>query len=249
MSIKGAPWREAATLILAAQTSPVTSLLPGIPKSNFQVLMMRRSSRSKFLPNSCVFPGGVVEDLDFDWRWKTLYQKVTQLPFEKLCQQLRIGGQRPPAIACKRESQFPPEVGFRIAAIRETFEESGILLLTPKEYFQGGHQVVRNGIRAVRYLLSDSEAESWRQRVRKDCGEFYTLCEDLDAVPDVWSLCEWCNWLTPWEQNRMATMRGVKQTHRFDTMFYLCCLEATPVVRTDEMEVTAPQVICDFNHQ
>ena len=237
MSLKGARWREAATLILAAQTNPVTSLLPGIQKANYQILMMRRSSRSKFLPNSCVFPGGAVEDLDFDWRWKDLYQKITQLSFDKLHQTLRVKGQRPPAYTVERDTNFPPEIGFRIAAIRETFEESGILLLKPHGDFT---TLPRTVLSDVHNFLSAEDALSWREKVRKNCGEFFTLCEQLGAVPDVWSLHEWSNWLTPWEESSGKSEDG--KIRRFDTLFFLSCLNTTPVATTDEMEVTAPQV-------
>lgn len=37
---------------------------------------------------------------------------------------------------------------------------------------------------------------------------------ELQAVPDIWSLYDWCNWLTP-----------AGYIKRFDTAFYMCCLD------------------------
>ena len=69
------PWREAATLILTARcvslpstihTTIHTTRQPTLEAATFdyRVLMLQRSSRSKFMPNAFVFPGGVVDQGD-----------------------------------------------------------------------------------------------------------------------------------------------------------------------------------------
>ena len=96
------PWREAATLILTARcaslpstihttihttnlpTTSTTTRQPTLEAATFdyRVLMLQRSSRSKFMPNAFVFPGGVVDQGDMAevggrgwdswwvwWRW------------------------------------------------------------------------------------------------------------------------------------------------------------------------------------
>ena len=54
----GKHWREAASLILVSKAPSSSSSV----KNDFQVLMMKRSSKSKFMPNACVFPGGDKQD-------------------------------------------------------------------------------------------------------------------------------------------------------------------------------------------
>ena len=60
------------------------------------------------------------------------------------------------------------------------------------------------------------------------------LVRELEAVPDLWSLGEWADWLTPTDLHE-------KGNRRFDTMFYLASLQEVPVTVRDELEVTASQ--------
>ena len=70
------------------------------------------------------------------------------------------------------------------------------------------------------------------KRCGKDGSAFIDLCVETGLCPDVWSLYEWSNWLTP-----------ISVGHkRFDTMFYICCLEKQPKVVLDYTEVTTLKV-------
>ena len=44
-------------------------------------------------------------------------------------------------------------------------------------------------------------------------SEFLTLCQHLNTAPDIWSLHEWSDWLTP---TQLKTEKS-----RFDTIFYI----------------------------
>ncbi|CAL7950636.1 unnamed protein product [Xylocopa violacea] len=66
--------------------------------------------------------------------------------------------------------------------------------------------------------ISKNELQDWQSRVHNDATEFYTLCENFNCYPDLWSLYEWSNWLTPTYTNGK----------RFDTAFYLACISTTP---------------------
>jgi 8-oxo-dGTP pyrophosphatase MutT (NUDIX family) len=116
--------RDAATLILLRDSDR--------PDGGIEVLLLQRHAQSAFLPGAHVFPGGVVEESDF-------------LPeMEARCQGLSFDGAHRII-----ENVLPPEksLGFFVAAIREAFEESGILLA----YGNGGRgladegQIVRSG--------------------------------------------------------------------------------------------------------
>ena len=42
---------------------------------DYQTLMLKRSSRSKFMPNAFVFPGGVLAEADTSEEWLTLLRE------------------------------------------------------------------------------------------------------------------------------------------------------------------------------
>jgi len=56
-------WREASSLIL------IKKMAQSVQGRDYQVLMALRSPQSSFMPNHCVFPGGVIDKkADFDKR-------------------------------------------------------------------------------------------------------------------------------------------------------------------------------------
>lgn len=78
------------------------------------------------------------------------------------------------------------------------------------------------------FPVSENELQNWQTRVHNDAREFYTLCESFNCYPDLWSLHEWSNWLTP------TYFIG----RRYDTVFYLACISAIPqtICEITEME-------------
>ncbi|XP_065519757.1 acyl-coenzyme A diphosphatase NUDT19 [Lathamus discolor] len=224
-------WREAATLLLAAG-APARLLRSPLGPFDYELLLLQRSSRSGFMPSAHVFPGGVVEAADFSADWLGL------LPASPLCglgqvRQPPPGSSRAPLFATDREelgSPLPGEVAFRICAIRETFEEAGILLLVPGPgpAAAGGPVVPLPADR----LPPAAELSEWRRRVQQEPACFLQLCQHLRCVPNIWALQEWSNWLTP-------VGRAGRGGRRYDTAFYLCCLERRPRTEQDSQEVTA----------
>ena len=57
------------------------------------------------------------------------------------------------------------------------------------------------------------------------------ILRELNCVPDIWSLIEWSNWLTP---------RNLKR--RYDTVFYICFVETKPPTSPDGVEVKSTTV-------
>lgn len=41
------------------------------------------------------------------------------------------------------------------------------------------------------------DCKHWQQLVHNDASKFLSLCEHLNVVPDIGSLFEWSNWITP----------------------------------------------------
>src|SRR5262245_64178292 len=75
-----------------------------------EVLMLERHAKSEFLPDAYVFPGGRVDDEDH-----ALGARVAGLSSAQ-------------ASAALRTVPAERALGYFVAAIRETFEESGLLL-------------------------------------------------------------------------------------------------------------------------
>ena len=199
-----------------------------------QVLLLKRSAKSKFMPNLYVFPGGVASDADFSAEWLQVFDLLgaeqRQNPFDFV----QRGGQGAPMFSRLRDksfSQIPSEIAFRICAIRETFEESGVLLTKKISDSPSFVPSLWDGPSFGSFCEEEAVIQEWRQWVNDDPVQFLRMCQDLQMVPDVWSLYEWSNWLTPRESSR-----------RFDTAFYLCCVDSKPHVCEDKGETVHSQV-------
>ncbi|XP_068017809.1 acyl-coenzyme A diphosphatase NUDT19 [Melanerpes formicivorus] len=223
-------WKEAATVLLAVGTPGRLSRSPLGP-FDYELLLLQRSSRSGFMPSAHVFPGGLVEAADFSADWLRLLPAAPRCGLG-LVRPPPLGSTRSPLFATDRQqlgSPVPGEVAFRICAIRETFEEAGILLLVP-----GRGPAAGGGPAAplpAERLPSSAELDEWRRRVQEDPVCFLQLCRHLGCVPNIWALQEWSNWLTP---------AGRAGGRRYDTAFYLCCLQQRPPhTSQDHREVTA----------
>lgn len=222
-------WRRAATLVLAAGwTSPPPP--PPARAEGFQLLLLQRAPSQGFMPGAHVFPGGVLDAADRSSDWLRLFAPHHGPP--------RFGlGPAPPPRATfpvlpdvlsgdgGDAAALPDDVAFRICAIRETFEEAGVLLLRPRG--------VLPAERRPRPALDPPPGlADWRARVRRDPRHFLSLCAHLDCTPDIWALHEWSNWLTPFVR---------RPGRRFDTAFYLCCLPGPPRSLPDQAEVVGCQ--------
>ena len=247
MTLKGGYWREAASLILVAKDESRLTTSSGKQQSDacdFSVLMLKRSRKSSFLSEKLVFPGGTLDDEDFHESWKSVLESGTE-PFSELESDFRVSGERPALFSRSRGSgrHLSAELASRIAAIRETFEETGILLVRPKaaQLPAGGAATKKTaGIPTRLHLVPKSAALGrWRERVRKDAGNFRRLCEELRVMPNVWALKEWSNWLTP---TTKTEEKPPEKPRRFDTIFFICCLDGIVKVSADRKEVYSPRV-------
>lgn len=235
-------WRRAASLILAAggtRPGAAASSLPPPPPppaEGFRLLLLQRSAKQGFMPNAHVFPGGALDAADRSADWLRLFAPYQGPP--------RFGlGPEPPR--CGTPSPVPPDgdagalpddVALRICAIRETFEEAGVLLLRPR----GPRPAGAPGEPAPepgRALEPPPGLADWRASVRRDARDFLRLCAHLDCTPDIWALHDWSVWLTPFFSHGHGYNRG----RRFDTAFYLCCLREPPLVCPDSAEVVGSQ--------
>ncbi|XP_070688655.1 acyl-coenzyme A diphosphatase NUDT19 [Pempheris klunzingeri] len=245
-------WKEAATLILTAGhklgadtlasrtplgSSHGRSQLPHKSCFDYDVLLLKRSSKSGFMPNAYVFPGGLVDSSDFSSEWLDIFKSFRNSPNFGLRSVKQPPETRPPIFATDRlklGSPIPGEVAFRICALRETFEESGVLLVVSK--LEEGSLLQRMEDRgAADELLQPkagglcrNELTKWRALVNQNPSNFIRMCRELEVLPNIWALHEWGNWLTP---------KGRYGGTRFDTAFFICCLQEVPHTLQDEKEI------------
>jgi 8-oxo-dGTP pyrophosphatase MutT (NUDIX family) len=181
--------REAATVVLA-RDGP----------AGVEVLLLERHRASPMAPGAYAFPGGRVEagDAAADWA-----------PF---CR-----GLSPAAAAAALPDVRPParSLGFWVAALREAFEEAGVLLAWDR----------RGGPFAAETLGSGLDAHRARCRASGGAALRDLLAErGLALATD--RLAYWAHWITPEE-------RPV----RYDTRFFVAA--APPALRAvpDGVEV------------
>ena len=109
---------------------------------NYKLLMTKRSNKMSFLASAYVFPGGHVDLSDFRLdSWLNFYARFNLLPYvEKLCQRnqqldkpriltnpLILGNNQ-------LDDYLKPDIALRLTAIRETFEETGVLIAFNGEF-------------------------------------------------------------------------------------------------------------------
>jgi len=95
-----------------------------------------------------------------------------------------------------------------VTAIRETFEESGILLCKRIDFDKTDTYALANH-------LEIKSIDEWRKLVRKNATNFIELCSQNNCYPDVNALHLWSNWLTP----------PILKT-KFDTKFFLAFIDS-----------------------
>jgi len=84
-------------------------------------------------------------------------------------------------------------------------------------------------------------AADQRQKVEQKPEYFLQMCLDLGVVPNIWALHEWRNWLTP---VFYKVSEPPAKPKRFNTMFYVCCVEcdSSPQTLVDEYETMQAEV-------
>ncbi len=163
---------------------PAATILLVRDTPTFEVLMVKRHQQIDFASGALVFPGGKTHAGDHDPAWE---QRV-------------IGW----------DATAPEKRALRIAAIREAYEEAGILLArhADGETFRG-----------------DERAGPARDDIAHDRRAFIDLVNELDVHLDLDALTVFARWITP---NMMPK--------RFDTYFYVAAAPADQLAVCDGWE-------------
>jgi len=147
-----------------------------------EILLLRRSRRARFIPGAYVFPGGRVDDADAA---STVLPRLVGQSADDADSRLGLSGSHPPGIA------------FRVAALREAFEETGILLESGGEEFRS---IPMNG---------GGEESRLRQELQGGRVTFPEVLARMGAVLSANSPTYIGHWVTP-----------VQERYRYDTRFF-----------------------------
>jgi 8-oxo-dGTP pyrophosphatase MutT (NUDIX family) len=147
---------------------PAATILLLRDAPEFQVLMVKRHHQIDFASGALVFPGGKTHEGDHDPAWA--------------------------AHAIGWADQPPDQQALRVAAVREVYEEAGIL-------------IARDG--AGVSFRGDERAHDARDSIAKDERAFIDLVRELDVSVDLTALTVFARWITP-----------LTMPKRFDTWFY-----------------------------
>jgi 8-oxo-dGTP pyrophosphatase MutT (NUDIX family) len=164
--------------------------------TGFQVYLLKRSGQSGFFPGSYVFPGGTVASEDRDADLWLRHSDIVLPGVEK-----RLGG----TLAA------PEMLAYGVAAIRETFEEGGVLLASRAQEIDSGMQAISETRKVKR--LSKGWFREWVVS-----GEWHLQLSRL---------APWTHWITP---------EAFKP--RFDTRFFLAFVPADQECSPDKEETT-----------
>lgn len=217
--------RNAATLIICSKINNASSLSDSY---NYKVILLKRSSGMKVASNRMVFPGGAYEKSDESLKWLKVFFKnhnlnngnssenLVKTYFANILFTNNHNINRPNLFMNNydKNKQLPPEISYRLCAIRETFEETGLLLA---HKIDNGCSFLSNTSakpkQFAHYVLDRNIVQKWHSRVTNDASEFINMFLELNIIPDLLALHEWSNWLTP-----------IQEKIRFDTMFFICFL-------------------------
>lgn len=192
--------RDAATVILLRQGAG--------PGTGVEAFLLRRTAELEFAPGACVFPGGSVDERDADpgigW--------AGPAP-EEFAAQLDVAPERARALVC--------------AAIRETFEESGVLLAGPAGDGAGlagsglvgtglvGTGLVDSGLVDAGLVSNSAALAADRHALLTGTATLGEVLRRRGLVLRADLLTPWARWITPEVSPR-----------RFDTWFFAAALPA-----------------------
>jgi 8-oxo-dGTP pyrophosphatase MutT (NUDIX family) len=174
--------------------STVALLRDGI--GGLDVFLVRRHHDMAFMGGAYVFPGGRVEASDRRPQWLAFADDVAV------------------AAAAMPDVDLATAIGFHVAAVRETFEEAGVLLAR----YPGGVTLAPG---------DGADLPAQRRALNAGTTDLLELFQEHRWRLEVTALAYVAHWVTP-----------EIETHRFDTRFFLAALPTGQVPVHDATETT-----------
>jgi 8-oxo-dGTP pyrophosphatase MutT (NUDIX family) len=172
---------EGRVEVVRARDAATVVILRDHPLRGLQVFMLRRAASMAFAPGAYVFPGGSVDPRDGD---------------------RTIGWSGPDAATWGRAFGADETLAGQLvcAAVRETFEESGVLLAGP----------------TPDSVIDDTRGDDWEADRQALIDRTFSFADFLDRRGLVLRsdlLRPWAHWITP-----------VIETRRYDTRFFMAAI-------------------------
>ncbi|MBI4539639.1 MAG: NUDIX hydrolase [Gemmatimonadetes bacterium] len=165
-----------------------------------EVLLLRRHRSAGFVPGAYVFPGGRVDTEDREQR---IVARTAGLTAEEAAARLELPAGEPPALA------------YYLAAVREAFEETGLLIARDRQE------------RFAPCAAGNPEVARLRQELLRAERSFAHILERLDLRVAADALEYIAHWITPEAEPR-----------RYDTRFF-----AAVVPRDREVTPHRPELV------
>ncbi|GAA5866796.1 hypothetical protein JCM1840_004269 [Sporobolomyces johnsonii] len=203
---KGSEPALSASLVLLAVLPE-----PAPDGHDYRVLLLKRHESSRTYTNAYVFPGGNVDPIDGDTSaWPSSFFP-SLAPFTG-------GVASPPSTTASASSSLSDAdlQTVKLCALRETFEESGVLLFEALSESEGAQQDALVQAEKTWTDKTGLRKTEFREEVHKSGGKFVELfAKELGGGvrPAVGRLTHWANWITPLGLPR-----------RFDTHFFISIL-------------------------
>lgn len=187
-------------IITLPKKAATTILLRDARKGGFEAFLLRRNEKSDFMGGMFVYPGGRLEKED--WEHGILRDGDEPLRHREW--------------AAAGESPREEHLALRVAALRELFEEAGVLLA-----YRAVDRVGSGNIGAVVRFTEH------RELLQRGEEKFIHFLRERDLEPAVDSLYYYARWVTP-----------VARPIRFDTHFFLARHPSDQEAVPDRKETT-----------
>ena len=192
------PLRDAATVML------IRDAVDGAGRPAVEVCMLKRNLASEFVAGAYVFPGGAVDPADHGDAAEELCRGIDDVEASKMLG-IRSGG-----------------LAFWVAALRECFEEAGVLLAQPRDAADGTLVLdTTDPADRARFEAHRLEINEGRKGLLEVCRE-----EGLVLAADTVHYVS--HWITPELAPR-----------RYDTRFFVTAAPAGQVAHHDDGETIA----------
>lgn len=159
--------------------SPTTSIPPQLPPPPPLPPTTTHSTPPTTLQaDTHVFPGGKLDEADHSHQWAELYSTLARQSISDMMGSFTSNcRERLPIYKSVSSDGIPGEVSLRINAIRETFEESGILMLRDAGKMAEVHGGRTAGsVKPALRILEKELVKKWRERVHDNAYDFITMC-------------------------------------------------------------------------
>lgn len=180
------------------------------------MLTFKRTEKTSFYANSLAFPGGSIDKTDETLNWTNFFAHH-KIPSEDIRRRANV---KKPLIYDRRNNQLEREISLRLTAIRETFEELGVVLCCPPS------QISASSPFSNYFHSKDLDIPAWQHKIHNSHESLMNFCDKFGLVPDLLNVYEWSVWLTP-----------TFYPKRFETAFFLVTLNSIPPVYQESHEV------------